>query len=154
MIRRLARPLLGVAFVSSGVEAMRDIDRRADRARGYGVSQPVQVSRAVAGTQIAAGLLLVANKFPRLAALALAATVVPDAATGHAFWTEKDTEAKHQQRAMFTRDVGLLGGLLVATADTGGRESVPHRAARASRQARKSAAKQARSTAKQVQQIG
>jgi uncharacterized membrane protein YphA (DoxX/SURF4 family) len=139
-----------VAFVSAGVEALRDVDRRAERARSYGVSQPVQVSRAVAGTQIGAGLLLAANRFPRLAALALAATVIPDAATGHAFWAEKDGDSKARERSMFTRELGLLGGLLVATADTGGRESVPHRAARASRQARKSAAKQARGASKQA----
>lgn len=137
MIRRLARPLLGAAFISSGVDALRDIDRRAERARGYGVSQPVTVSRAVAGTQIGAGLLLALNRFPRLAALALAATVIPEAATGHAFWAEKDGEQKRNQRALFSRDLGLLGGLLVASVDTGGRESVPHRAKRTSKQAAK-----------------
>lgn len=149
MIRRLARPLLGAAFVSSGVEALRDVDRRAERARSYGVGQPVTVSRAVAGTQIGAGLLLILNRFPRLAALALAVTVVPEAATGHPFWAEKDSDAKRTQRSLFTRDVGLLGGLLVATADTGGRESVPHRAVRASRKAtRKATRKAAKGAAK------
>jgi uncharacterized membrane protein YphA (DoxX/SURF4 family) len=150
MFRRLARPLLGLAFVSSGVEALRDIDRRAERASGYGVNQPVTVSRAIAGTQIGAGLLLSLGRFPRLSALALAVTVVPEAATGHAFWSEKDGEAKSEQRSLFARDLGLLGGLLVAAADTGGRESVPHRARRASRNARKTASKQA---SKQVQRI-
>jgi uncharacterized membrane protein YphA (DoxX/SURF4 family) len=158
VFRRLARPLLGLAFVSSGVEALRDIDRRAERARGYGVAQPVTVSRAIAGTQIGAGLLLALDKFPRLSSLALALTVVPEAATGHAFWSEKNGEAKGEQRSLFTRDLGLLGGLLVSAADTGGRESVPHRARRASRDARKTARKAARKQAKhaskQVQRIG
>ena len=154
MFRRLARPLLGVAFVSSGVEALRDIDRRADRARGYGVAQPVTVSRAVAGTQIGAGALLALGRFPRLSSLALALTVVPDAITGHAFWAEKSGDAKGEQRSLFTRDVGLLGGLLISVADTGGRESVPHRARRNARKARKSARSQAKHASKQVQRIG
>ena len=151
MFRRLARPLLGLAFVSSGAEALRDIDRRAERASGYGVNQPVTVSRAVAGTQIGAGLLLAIGRFPRLSALALAVTVIPEAATGHAFWSEKDGDAKSDQRSLFARDLGLLGGLLVAVIDTGGRESVPHRARRASRDAKKAARKTARKQAKQAQ---
>jgi putative oxidoreductase len=153
VFRRLARPLLGLAFLSSGVEALRDIDSRADRARGYGVGQPVTASRAVAGTQIGAGLLMTLGKFPRLTALILAVTVIPEAATGHAFWAEKGEE-KAEKRSLFARDLGLLGGLLVAAADTGGRESVPHRARRASRNARKSAHKQAKHAGKQVQRIG
>jgi putative oxidoreductase len=153
VFRRLARPLLGLAFLSSGIEALRDIDTRAERARGYGVGQPVTASRAVAGTQIGAGLLMALGKFPRLTALVLALTVVPEAATGHAFWAEKG-EAKSEQRSLFARDLGLLGGLLVAAADTGGRESVPHRARRASRNARKATAKQAKHASKQVQRIG
>jgi putative oxidoreductase len=150
VLRRLSRPLLGLAFVSSGVEALRDIDRRAERASGYGVGQPVTVSRAVAGTQVGAGVLLALGKFPRLSALVLAATVVPEAATGHAFWAEKTSEAKVEQRSLFARDLGLLGGLLIAVADTGGRESVPHRARRASRNAGKTARKAARHQAKQA----
>jgi putative oxidoreductase len=156
VFRRLARPLLGLAFLSSGVEALRDIDARAERARGYGVGQPVTASRAVAGTQIGAGLLLALGKLPRLSALVLAVTVVPEAATGHAFWAEKG-EAKSEKRSLFARDLGLLGGLLVAAVDTGGRESVPHRARRASRNARttarKAARKQAKAASKQVQRI-
>jgi uncharacterized membrane protein YphA (DoxX/SURF4 family) len=156
VFRRLARPLLGLAFLSSGVEALRDIDSRADRARGYGVGQPVTASRAVAGTQIGAGLLMTLGKFPRLTALVLAVTVIPEAATGHAFWAEKGEE-KSEKRALFARDLGLLGGLLVAAADTGGRESVPHRARRTSRNARKAARKtahkQAKHASKQVQRI-
>lgn len=144
MLRRLARPLLGLAFIDSGIAALRDDGRRAERARALGVQDPAQVTRAVAGVQVAAGTLLVLNRFPRLSALVLAATVVPDAVTGHAFWTEHDKLAKSNERALFTRDLGLLGGALVAAADTGGRESVPHLA---KRQTKKAARKTAKKTA-------
>jgi uncharacterized membrane protein YphA (DoxX/SURF4 family) len=135
VIRRLARPLLGVAFISSGLEALQDIDRRAGRVAAFGASAPVTVSRTVAATQIGAGVLLAMNRLPRLSALVLALTVLPEAATGHDFWSEKETDAKRAQRSLFARDLGLLGGLMVATADTGGRESVPHRARRKSHDA-------------------
>jgi len=139
VLRRLARPLLGLAFIDSGVAALRDDGRRAERARALGVKDPAQVTRAVAGVQVAAGALLILNRFPRLSALVLAATVLPDAVTGHAFWTEQDKLAKNNERALFTRDLGLLGGALVAVADTGGRESVPHRAKRSTKKAAKAA---------------
>ena len=148
MLRRLARPLLGLAFIDSGVSALRDDGRRAERARALGVEDPQQVTRAVAAVQVGAGALLVLNRFPRLSALVLAATVIPDAVTGHAFWTEQDKLAKRNERTLFTRDLGLLGGALVAVADTGGRESVPHRAGRTAKKTAKKTAKSAKKAAK------
>jgi uncharacterized membrane protein YphA (DoxX/SURF4 family) len=127
--------LLGAAFVNSGLEALQGLDRRTSRAEAMGVPQPVTATRAVALTQVGGGALLVLNRFPRLTALLLALSVVPEAVTGHDFWAEKDDEAKHSQRSLFVRDLGLLGGLLIAVVDTGGRESVPHRARRKSQQA-------------------
>jgi uncharacterized membrane protein YphA (DoxX/SURF4 family) len=150
VLRRLARPLLGLAFLDTGVTALRDDGRRADRARQMGIEDPQKATRAVAAAQVAAGLLLVLNKFPRLASLVLAATVVPEAVTAHAFWSEQDKDAKRQERSQFVRDLGLLGGLLVAVADTGGRESVPHLAGRTARKAARSTAKAASKTAAKV----
>jgi uncharacterized membrane protein YphA (DoxX/SURF4 family) len=140
VIRRLSRALLGAAFIHSGLEALKGVDRRASRAESYGIPEPVTASRVVAATQVGTGALLILNRMPRLTALAAALTVLPEAATGHDFWTEKDSDAKHAQRALFARDLGLLGGLLVTAVETGGRESVPHRAVRGTRKAAKSAA--------------
>jgi uncharacterized membrane protein YphA (DoxX/SURF4 family) len=148
MIRRLARPLLGVAFVNSGVESIRDSDRRAGKLASYGVSQPLRAARGVAAAQIGGGVLLTLNRLPRLTALLLALTVVPDAATAHDFWSEKDGETKRSQRSLFARDLGLLGGVLVTMADTGGRESVPHLAARTSREAARSSRRASRKAAR------
>lgn len=142
MLRRIARPLLGATFIAAGAEGMRDGGRRAERVRALGVGDPQTVTRAVAGAQLGAGTLLTLGRFPRLASLTLALTVVPDAATAHAFWSEQDKESRSVQRTMFLRDLGLLGGLLVSVADTGGRESVPHRAKRTARKATRKAAKQ------------
>lgn len=135
VVRRLARPLLGAAFVSTGIDALRDAGTRAEHARRLGVSRPDTVARANAGVQVGGGLLLGLGRMPRLAALALATTVVPEAVTGHAFWEQSDKHERSVQRALFFKDLGLLGGLVVAIADTGGRESVPHRARRVSRKA-------------------
>jgi len=132
--------LLGAAFISSGLDALKGVDRRAGRAAGYGVPQPVTTARAVAATQVGSGIALILNRMPRLSAAIAALTVLPEAMTGHDFWTEKDPEAKHAQRSAFARDLGLLGGLMVTALETGGRESVPHRAVRTSRRAARAAA--------------
>src|SRR3954469_10786491 len=146
VLRQLARPLLGATFIAAGVEALREGDRRRQQAQALtgslGLGDPATVTKAVAGTQIGAGLLLATGRMPRLSALALAATVVPDALTGHAFWAEDDKQQRQLQRSLLVRDLGLLGGLLVTVADTGGRESVPHRAARTARKAKNKAAEQ------------
>jgi uncharacterized membrane protein YphA (DoxX/SURF4 family) len=133
--------MLGVTFIAAGADALREGDKRVRKAGALGVGDPKTMTRAVAGTQIGAGALLALGRFPRLSSLALAATVVPDALTGHAFWSEQDKQDKQVQRNLFIRDLGLLGGLLVSVSDTGGRESVPHRARRNARKATKKAAK-------------
>jgi putative oxidoreductase len=140
--------LLGAAFINSGLEALKGVDRRASRAAAYGIPQPVTATRAVAATQIGSGVLLVLNRTPRLAALVAALTVVPEAATGHDFWTEKDPDAKHAQRSAFARDLGLLGGLLMTAVETGGRESVPHRAVRTSHRSVRTSRSAARNAAR------
>lgn len=114
MLRRLSRPMLGLAFIDSGIAAFRDDGERAERARRLGVQDPQQATRAVAVAQVGAGALLVLNRMPRLASLVLALTVVPDALTGHAFWAQQDKQSRQTERSLFARDLGLLGGLLVS----------------------------------------
>jgi uncharacterized membrane protein YphA (DoxX/SURF4 family) len=120
---------------------MRDSESRSRRAQSLGVGDPQSVTRGIAGAQVGAGALLALGRFPRLSSLVLAATVVPDSMTGHAFWSEGDKSVRTEQRRLFVRDLGLLGGLLVSVADTGGRESVPHRTRRTARKASRKAAK-------------
>jgi uncharacterized membrane protein YphA (DoxX/SURF4 family) len=145
VVRGLARRLIGVTFVVSGVEALRDGDNRARKvnraAAGLGISDPQAASRAIAGAQLGAGVLLLLGRFPRLASLVLALTVIPDAATAHAFWSADDKQDREAERRLFVRDLGLLGGALVSAVDTGGRESIAHRARRSAKSAKSSAAK-------------
>jgi Flp pilus assembly protein TadD len=78
-------------------------------------------------------------------ALALAGTLVPTTYVGHPFWAAPDAAAKQQQQVHFFKNLGLLGGLLLAAADTGGRESLPHAASRVSRRTAKQAKQAAKS---------
>jgi uncharacterized membrane protein YphA (DoxX/SURF4 family) len=85
-----------------------------------------------AGVKIVAGSMLAVGKFPRLAATALAASMVPTTMT-HQFWTETDPSRKADQQIQFLKNVSLLGGLLIAAADTEGKPSLGWRGRRAAR---------------------
>ena len=143
MIRRLARPLLAATFVAEGVDALRNPGPHVALAEGAGLTDAERLVRINAATKVGGGALLAMNRMPRLSALALAASLAPTTAVRNAFWSESDPEAKARKQQGFVTDLGLLGGLLIATADTGGRESVPHAAARISRRTKRKAAKRA-----------
>lgn len=88
-----------------------------------------------AGVKIVAGSMLALGRFPRLASTALAASLVPTTLAAHRFWEETDEAKKAEQQVHFLKNVGLLGGLLIAAADTHGKPSVAYRGRRAARRA-------------------
>jgi putative oxidoreductase len=141
--RRLARPLLASMFVVGGYDTLRNPDGRVEAVRAAGLAEPERLVQVNGATMLVGGLALATNKLPRLSALALAGTLVPTTYVGHAFWRETDPSARAQQQIAFLKNVSMLGGLLLAAADTGGRESVPHAVGRVSRRAKKKAAKAA-----------
>ena len=146
LLRRFARPLLATAFVADGVDALVHPEPRTqaatalvqqgrqslpDNLAGKLPSDPGTVVRVTAITQVSAGVLLAFGKVPRLASLALAATVIPATVTEQDFWAEKDPDRKAAKRTAFLKDVSLLGGLMIASADTGGKPSLGWRGRRA-----------------------
>ena len=75
--------------------------------------------------------MLSIGKLPRVAALALCGSIVPTTLAGHRFWEETEPATRAQQRTHFLKNLGLLGGLLLATVDTAGKPSLSWRAKRA-----------------------
>ncbi|GAB2514992.1 DoxX family protein [Nocardia heshunensis] len=151
LMRRIARPLLAAPFVVDGVSAcvdpgprlkaadallQRGRGRLPDTAAGTLNVDPETVVRVNGGAQILAGTLLAFGKAPRSAAFVLAVTVIPTAVTEQDFWAEPDPDRKAAKRIAFLKDVGLLGGLLIASGDTEGRPSLSWRGRRAAREAR------------------
>ncbi len=96
-----------------------------------------------AGVKIVAGSLLAMGKVPRLASAALAASLIPTTLAGHRFWEETDPQKKADQQIHFFKNVGLLGGLLIAAADTEGKPSLGWRGRRAAKRAAAVASAQA-----------
>ena len=149
LVRRIARPLLASTFVYGGIDTLRNPGPRVAGARPVvdtiaeqaDKQLPVQVPRNVeqwvkidAGVKVGAGLLFSLGRLPRLSALALAASIVPTTLAGHRFW-EAEGAAKQGQIIHFLKNLGLLGGLLIAAVDTEGKPSVGYRARRAAKKA-------------------
>jgi uncharacterized membrane protein YphA (DoxX/SURF4 family) len=150
LVRRIARPLLASSFVYGGIDTLRNPQSRVPGARPV-VEQiteqadkqlPVQVPRDVeqwvkidAGVKVAAGTLFAFGRLPRISALALAASTVPTTLAGHRFWEHDDPKERFGQLSHFLKNLGLLGGLLIAAVDTEGKPSVGWRARRAATKA-------------------
>ncbi len=145
LIRRIARPLLSAVFIGQGVETLRNPQVGAEAAQpameglrqlpdpvGQSVpSDPETFARVNAAVQISGGLLLATGKVPRVASAVLAFTVIPGSLGGHQFWSESDPTRKAEKRRGFLTDLSLLGGLMIASADTAGKPSLGWRGRRA-----------------------
>ncbi|MBA2389959.1 MAG: DoxX family protein [Geodermatophilaceae bacterium] len=142
LVRRIARPLLASIFVSGGINALRSVEGHADMASpvaektanalpGNLPTDPAQLVKIDAAVKVGAGTLLALNKFPRICAILLSGSLIPTTLAGHRFWEESDPNARMQQQAHFFKNLGLLGGLILAAVDTEGKPSVGWRARRA-----------------------
>lgn len=151
--RLIARPMLASMFVVGGVNALKNAEGAAERAKPVTdkmvpLAQKISPSaptdavtwvRINGVTQVLAGLALATGRAPRLSALALAATLVPTTVAGHPYWQETDPEAKATQRIHFFKNVSMLGGLMIAGVDTDGRPGLAWRAKRAASDVRREA---------------
>src|SRR3954452_17521651 len=150
LVRRIARPLLASSFIYGGIDTLRNPQSRVPGAAPI-VEQitevadkqlPVEVPRDVeqwvkidAAVKVGAGSLFALGRVPRLSALALTASIVPPTLAGHRFWEHDDPKERFGQLSHFLKNLGLLGGLLIAAVDTEGKPSVGWRARRAARKA-------------------
>src|SRR3984885_6966014 len=148
--RRIARPLLASMFVSGGLDAIRNPESKVNRAEAVTQTLTNQFPVLPKDTvtlikwngmaQVAAGALLAIGKFRRLAAVVLIGSIIPTTYAGHRFWEETDDVARAQQRVHFFKNLGLLGGLILAAFDTEGAPSLGWRARRSTRRLRNVAA--------------
>jgi putative oxidoreductase len=149
VIRRIARPMLAAVFVTSGLDALLHPAGRAKIAAPLVTrlsgplnlpDNPELMVRANGATMVAAGTMLAMGRMPRVAAMALAGALVPTTYTAHAFWTIKDPTMRAQQKTHFLKNIGLLGGVLLASVDTAGKPGLAYRTRYAKAHARRQAA--------------
>lgn len=144
-VRGAARVMLSALFVLSGARAVVDPEPLVPRARRVtdrigpwltkmtpaaptDARSLVQINGAA---QLLGGVMLATGLAPRPAAALLAGTLVPTTLAGHPYWTFSDAEERRTHQIHFMKNVGLIGGLLLAALDTQGRPSLRWRTSHA-----------------------
>ena len=127
VVRTVARPMLAALFILSGLDVLANPEPRARVAKPVvdtvaaaipiSPKDPVAAVSLNALVHLGAGGLLAAGIVPRLAALALATSLVPTTLAGHRFWDIEDPLQRAQQRTQFLKNTAIFGGLLITALD-------------------------------------
>ena len=136
LLRRAARPMLASIFITGGLDSLRNPASKVPMVEGltphlqripalaeYDTETLVRIN---GGVQAGAGALFALGRFPRLSSLALAASLIPTTTAGHRFWEMEGAQRK-QQQVQFFKNLSILGGLLIASADTAGKPGLAWR---------------------------
>jgi uncharacterized membrane protein YphA (DoxX/SURF4 family) len=137
-VRSLARALLGGVFIASGAQAILKPARYADRAQGLAKqitplitkvderlpTKTETLVRLNGAAQLGGGLLLATGTAPRPAAALLAGTLIPATFVNQSFWNARTTVQQDRELVGFAKNMAILGGLLLAAADTSGSPSI------------------------------
>jgi putative oxidoreductase len=163
LVRRLARPLLASMFVVGGWDSLKNPAPKAEAAEPVGSplaarlpylpEDPETLVRINGGVQLVAGTMLALGRFPRLSSTLLAASVIPTTLAGHRFWEQDDPKARSQQQIHFCKNLGLLGGLILAAVDTEGKPGLAWRARHASHHAAKSTGRAKRAARREAKLV-
>jgi putative oxidoreductase len=126
-VRTVAGPMLAGVFIAGGLDVLSKPEPRAKLAKPVvdrvaamipvAPRDPVTAVSLNALVHIGAGGMLAAGILPRLAALALAGSLVPTSVGGHRFWEIEDPMQRAQQRTQFLKNLAIFGGLLVVALD-------------------------------------
>ncbi len=165
--------MLAATFVTTGVDAFLHPMARAKTARplvhslppaAHLPKDPELVVRGAGVVMALGGSLLAVGRLPRLSALALAVGSAPATYLDHPFWLEEDPEHRRAQRRQFLKNVGLIGGVLLASVDTEGHPGLAWRSRhavqdatrttrRAARDARRTTARTTGRAARRVRKV-
>lgn len=135
LARRAARAALAASFVTGGLDQIRNPQPKAGPASPIAKpiadrvpqlpNDPESLVKIDGAIKVVGGLGLVFGPFARPAALLLAGSMVPTTLAAHRFWETTDPDQKVSDKVEFFKNVSLVGGLLIAALDTGGRPSIP-----------------------------
>jgi uncharacterized membrane protein YphA (DoxX/SURF4 family) len=158
-VRTAARAMLSAIFVVSGVRVLIKPDSKVETARR--VTDRVgpllekidsriptdarSLVRIKAASDVVAGLALATGRFSRPAAAVLAAGLVPTTFAGHPFWNGDTPQQRGEMQTHFLKNLGLLGGLLLAAVDTEGQPGLRYRTGHAADRAGRAVGRSQRS---------
>ncbi len=162
VVRVLARPMLASSFIMSGLDRLRHTNQTVAQLgpvlRPLSQALPVKVSektlaRALAGTQLGAGVLLALGKFSRPAAVVLALTAGLTTVVEYRSADTSTGENRSHRRQQLNKNIALVGGALLASVDTAGRPGLAWRAEKLIATGKKSTHKQLKNADKQVRAL-
>jgi len=112
-LRLVARTAFAWIFIVAGYSTLKTPGTRPEMvAKALPVPEPELLVRLNGAMMIAGGTALALGIKPRLAALELAATLVPTTYIGHQFWKQSEPAARRNQLVHFNKNISLIGGLL------------------------------------------
>jgi uncharacterized membrane protein YphA (DoxX/SURF4 family) len=172
VVRALARPLLSILFVVQGAKAIRDPEPLVARAQPVADRlvpliqkvAPAQVGdripestanlvRLNGAAQLLGGLALATGRGRRLGAAVLAGSLVPTTLAGHSFWQESDKTVRATQKVQFMKNLGLMGGLMLAAVDTEGKPGIAWRATHGAKAVKRETKRSARLAKRETKQF-
>jgi uncharacterized membrane protein YphA (DoxX/SURF4 family) len=172
VVRALARPLLSLLFVVQGAKAIRDPEPHVAKAKPVADRlvplmkrvAPAQVGdripestanlvRLNGAAQVIGGLALASGKGRRLGAVLLAGSLVPTTLAGHSFWQESDKAVRSAQKVQFMKNLGIMGGLLLAAVDTEGQPGLAWRATHSAKVAKRETKRSAKLAKRETKQF-
>ncbi len=113
LLRLAARTMFAWIFLAAGFNTMTEPGGRPDLVKkALPLPEPELMVRLNGVFMVAGGAALALGIKPRLAALELAATLVPTTYVGHQFWTQTDPAARRGQVIHFNKNLAIIGGLL------------------------------------------
>ncbi len=160
IVRRIARPMLAAIFVVGGIDQLRHPASKVGPATPFldrmipalGLPDDKEMLvRANGAAQLLGGAMIATGRLSRVGGILVAGSLVPTTLAGHAFWEKTDAKERATQRTQFLKNVGLIGGALLAAVDTEGKPGLAWRARNAGKVTRREArhaAKTARREAK------
>jgi uncharacterized membrane protein YphA (DoxX/SURF4 family) len=119
MLKHIALLIYSSMLFVGGWQQAQEPGGRATRARSSGLPVNDTLVQASGWAMITAAAALQFQPLRRLAALAVAAQLLPITYAGHRFWAEEEGPQRAQQRIHFFKNVSMIGSALyiAATAD-------------------------------------
>ena len=108
----VGRALLGALFFVSGITKILGFAYVSGWIASAGLPAPDLVLAATIAIEVVGGLMLVTGFHARLAALGLAAFIVPATLVFHAFWNA-DAATFNDQLTAFLKNAAIFGGMLL-----------------------------------------
>lgn len=116
LLRKLGQMALATIFISGGSQAFLQPGHRVKTLEKAGFPEPETLVVFNGAIMAVGGTMLALDIAPRMTALALLGSLVPTTLVGHPFWKEESEATRKAQQTQFTKNLSLIGGLLLVLA--------------------------------------